>query len=101
MIPYSMRLCDTSYPGNVCLIFRFFGSIPAGFPSPAEDHKEGDIDLAALLQPNKDSTYVVRIKGDSMKEANIPSGCLAVVDRSIRVYHGAIIVAVVDGEFTV
>src|SRR4051812_21371924 len=101
----------SSYPTNVgpvgrgnsyTLTFRFFNSaIPAGFPSPAQDHQEEDIDLSKLLQPNPDSSFVVRIRGNSMQDANIPDGCLAIIDKSIRPYNGAIVVAVLNGEFTI
>lgn len=84
------------------LTFKFidFG-VPAGFPSPAQDHSEEDIDLAKILQPHPDSSFIIRIKGNSMEEANMPDGCLAIVDKAIRPYSGAIVVAVLDGEFTV
>jgi DNA polymerase V len=85
-----------------CSLFKLYNSaIPAGFPSPAQDHREEDIDLAKLLQPRPDSTFIVRIQGNSMAEANIPDGCLAVVDKSVTPTNGAIVVAVLDGEFTV
>lgn len=79
----------------------FTSTIPAGFPSPAQDYQEEEIDLGKVLQPNPNTTFVIRIKGNSMENANMPDGCLAVVDRSIRPISGAIVVAVLDGEFTV
>lgn len=75
--------------------------ISAGFPSPAQDYAEEEIDLGKLLQPRPETTFVIRIKGDSMEKANLPDGCLAVVDRSIKPQSGAIVVAIVNGEFTV
>lgn len=89
------RLVKTS------MIIPFYKILAAGFPSPAQDYSEPEIDLSKVLQPNPTSTYIIRIKGDSMREANMPDGCMAVVDRSIKPYSGAIIVAVLNGEFTV
>jgi DNA polymerase V len=89
---------DNSYS----LIFPFFSSsIPAGFPSPAQDHQEDDIDLSKLLQPNPDSSFIIRVKGNSMQDASMPDGCLAIIDKSIRPYNGAIVVAVLNGDFTI
>lgn len=83
------------------MVIPFYKIVAAGFPSPAQDYSEPEIDLSKVLQPNPTTTYIIRIKGDSMCEANMPDGCIAVVDRSIKPYSGAIVVAVLDGEFTV
>jgi DNA polymerase V len=82
-------------------VIPFYKIVAAGFPSPAQDYSEPEIDLSKVLQPNPTTTYIIRIKGDSMREVNMPDGCLAVVDRSIKPYSGAIVVAVLNGEFTV
>lgn len=74
--------------------------VPAGFPSPAEDHEEGSLDLNALLMPRPEAAFVLRASGSSMVEAGISDGDEVVVDRSLPVTDGAIVVAVVDGEFT-
>ncbi|TWF37281.1 DNA polymerase V [Chitinophaga polysaccharea] len=76
-------------------------SIPAGFPTPALDYQEEEIDLSRILQPNPNSSFIIKVKGDSMTDANIPDGCMAVVDRSIRPGTGDIIVAALNGEYTV
>ena len=85
---------------NITLPF-FDTSIPAGFPTPALDYQEEEIDLSRFLQPNPATTFIVRVKGDSMTDASIPDGCMAVVDRSIRPATGDIIVAALNGEYTV
>src|SRR6187549_1580386 len=72
-----------------------------GFPSPAKDYQEDAIDLAKVLVQHPFSTFYFRVKGDSMRNACIPDEALLVVDRSIKVVSGMIIVAVVSGEFTV
>ena len=76
-------------------------SVPAGFPSPAEDYADQPLDLASHLVRNPAATMLVRAKGDSMKGAGIHDGALLVVDRSIEATDGRVVIAVVDGEFTV
>lgn len=75
--------------------------VRAGFPSPADDHLERDLDLHELLISHPAATYYVRLSGDSMKDAGLYDGDILVVDRSLEPAHGNIVVAVVDGEFTV
>lgn len=79
----------------------YLQSVPAGFPSPAADYMEEEIDFNHLLRPRPSSTYVIRVQGDSMIEANIPNDALLVVDRSIKPVSNNIVVAIVDSEFTV
>ena len=73
----------------------------AGFPSPAEQYLEPPLDLNELLVKRPAATYFVRVEGDSMIEAGIHDGDLLVVDRSLRPASGDIIIASVDGDFTV
>lgn len=75
--------------------------VQAGFPSPADGYEEERIDLADILVTNKASTYCVRVKGNSMVDANIFEDDVLVVDKSLEPTHGKIVIAVVDGEFTV
>lgn len=77
----------------------YINNIPAGFPSPAADYSEEEINLNQLLDLSP-STYIIRIKGDSMAPT-IPDGCFAVVDRSLTAKPQSIIVAVINGDFTV
>lgn len=76
-------------------------SIPAGFPSPAADYLEDKIDLNELLISNPSATFFVKVEGDSMINAFIPDKALLVVDRSLNAGSGDIVVAVINGEFTV
>ncbi len=75
--------------------------VAAGFPSPAEQYAEEPLDLNEYLVRNAPATYFVRAAGDSMVEAGIQDGDVLVVDRSRDVADGAIVIAAVDGEFTV
>ena len=75
--------------------------VPCGFPSPAQDYIEDRLNLHRLLVSHPSATYFVRVSGDSMLGAGIGEGDLLVVDRSLTAQHGDIVVACVDGEFTV
>ena len=79
-----------------------FGSkVPAGFPSPADDHLEASIDLNQQFVRNPVATFFVRVQGHSMVGAGIHNNDMLVVDRSIEAQNGSIVVAAVDGELTV
>ncbi|HYH16538.1 MAG TPA: translesion error-prone DNA polymerase V autoproteolytic subunit [Flavisolibacter sp.] len=75
--------------------------VQAGFPSPAGDYMETPIDLNSHIIEHPSATFFVRVEGESMTGANIPPGALLVVDRALRAKDGAIVVAVINGEFTV
>lgn len=75
--------------------------LSAGFPSPANDYIDRGLDLNELLIKNPSATFYVEIEGESMINAGINSGDILVVDRSLEAKHGTIIVAILDGEFTV
>ena len=76
-------------------------SVRAGFPSPAEDFAVKRIDLTEVLITHPQATFLLRVSGESMREAGIFDGDMLVVDKAIKPRHGHIVVAVVDGEFTV
>lgn len=75
--------------------------VPAGFPSPADDYVEERISLDEHLVRHKASTFFLKVDGDSMKGLGIFDGDLLVVDRSLSAGHGSVVIAVIDGEFTV
>ncbi|EFM4225753.1 translesion error-prone DNA polymerase V autoproteolytic subunit [Escherichia coli] len=75
--------------------------VPCGFPSPAQDYIEKRIDLNELMICHPAATYFVRAAGDSMIDAGISDGDLLVVDSAKTAEHGDIVVAAVEGEFTV
>jgi DNA polymerase V len=74
--------------------------VSAGFPSPASDYVERDIDLNEWLIKNKLATYVVRVEGDSMTGEIHPEDRL-IVDRSLEARHRDVVVACIDGEMLV
>ena len=75
-------------------------AISAGFPSPAEDYIELGIDLNKYLIKNPISTFFLRVSGNSMNNAGIYNTDLLIIDRSINPNPGHIVVALLDGEFT-
>jgi DNA polymerase V len=88
--------------GNVSLSLPIASSyVPAGFPSPAEDAPMERLDLESHLIKHPEATFFLRVDGDSMVGAGIFNGDLLVVDRSLTPSSGDIVIAVLDGEFTV
>ena len=75
-------------------------TISAGFPSPAEEYIDIGIDLNKYLIKNPISTFFLRVSGNSMNNAGIYNNDLLIIDRSINPNPGHIVVALLDGEFT-
>jgi DNA polymerase V len=94
LVPVLEPLVPAYLPVFSCLV-------PAGFPSPADDHIEALFDLNSLLFRHPDATYLVRVTGESMAGAEIHAGDLLAVDKHLEADHGHIVVAVVEGECTV
>ncbi|MBC8208206.1 MAG: translesion error-prone DNA polymerase V autoproteolytic subunit [Desulfobulbaceae bacterium] len=88
-------------PGEKVLRPLFACGVSAGFPSPADDYIERQLDLNELLIRNPPATFFVRVTGDSMTGAGINHDDLLVVDRSLEPASGRIIIAVLNGELTV
>jgi DNA polymerase V len=74
--------------------------IKAGFPSPAEDFMDAGIDLNQVLIKHPAATFLGRVSGDSMKDLGISDGDIVVIDKSLEVQDGKIVVCYIDGEFT-
>lgn len=79
----------------------FSESVAAGFPSPAEGEQNGSLNLHELCVRNPAATYFIRARGDSMLDAGISDGDILVVDRSLSVRNGDIVIAAIGGSFTV
>ncbi len=73
----------------------------AGFPSPAQDYVETELDLHEYCVTHPAATYYVRAYGNSMTDIGMQDGDLLVVDRAEEPQHGDIVIAEVDGAFTV
>ena len=97
-----LRVVSVSLPEageRICLPL-YLCRVPAGFPSPAGDYVESNIDLNEWLVRNKLATYIVQVEGDSMA-GEIHSGDMLIVDRSLEPRHKNVVVACIDGEMTV
>ncbi len=87
--------------GTKCDRPLFLVPVAAGFPSPADDYIEQQLDLNRHLIKHPAATFFVRVKGDSMIEAGIHSGDILIVDRALEAVDGKVVIAVIDGELTV
>lgn len=79
----------------------YSAKVQAGFPSPADDDMPNKLDLNDYLIKHPASTFFVRVVGDSMIGAGIRENDLLIVDRSIQATNNKVVIAVVNGEFTV
>lgn len=79
----------------------FLSPAACGFPSPAQDYVEKTIDLNQICIEHPAATFYVRASGHSMVRKGIHDGDLLVIDRAVKARHGAIVLACLDGEFTV
>lgn len=79
---------------------RMLGTVEAGFPSPAEEELGDTVSLDDLLIQNRASSFILKVTGDSMIEAGIMPGDLVVVDRGVTAKDGDIVIATVDGQWT-
>jgi repressor LexA len=87
-------------PGALKNSIKLLGSVTAGFPSPAEEELQDTMSLDEYLINNPNSTYLLKVEGDSMVEAGICPGDLVLVDKGITPKSGDIVVAQVDNEWT-
>jgi DNA polymerase V len=84
--------------GNIQL---FLSPVSAGFPSPADDFLERNLDLNNYLIKHPSATFFVRVQGDSMIESGIRSGDILIVDRAVEKTDNKIAIALINGEFIV
>jgi DNA polymerase V len=88
-------------PIDEILLIHVDGAISAGFPSPADDYLETQIDLKRELIKNPDATFVVRVQGHSMSGDGIDDGDVLIVDRSLSPQNGVVAVCYLNNAFTV
>ena len=86
---------------TVCRYPLFMTPVPAGFPSPADDYIEKELDLNTYLVKHPAATFFVRVSGDSMRDAGIYPGDILIVDRAIEPTNNSIVIARFEGELTV
>jgi DNA polymerase V len=101
-MPAGMKVASVLKPraGKRFPIPLVLGRVPAGFPSPADDYVERNIDLNDWLIHNRIATYIMKVEGDSIS-GEIRSGDMLIVDRSLEARHESVVVACVDGEMLV
>ncbi len=87
--------------GTLPTLRCFEPALPAGFPSPAEDYLERPLDLNEILLRHPESTFAFRVVGDSMEGVGIRSGDVVVVNRAGKAAPGEIVIAALNGEWTV
>jgi repressor LexA len=87
-------------PRELVVGIPLLGLIEAGFPSAAEEELLDVMDFDEYLTPRKEASYILRVKGDSMIEAGIHPGDMVVAERRAQYKTGQIVIANVDGEFT-
>ncbi|MDY0135561.1 MAG: translesion error-prone DNA polymerase V autoproteolytic subunit [Thiomicrospira sp.] len=83
------------------LLPLFSHKVVAGFPSPADDNIEQGLDLNQYLVKRPETTFLLKVQGDSMKKVGIFNGDILIVDRSLEPADGKIVIAALDGELTV
>jgi SOS regulatory protein LexA len=88
-------------PGRFSNGVRMLGSVAAGFPSPAEEELADVITLDELLIKNREATFLLKVTGDSMRDEGIRHGDLVLVERTTDIKPGNVVVANIDGEWTI
>ena len=79
---------------------KVLGLVEAGWPSPAEEELRDTLSLDEFLVQNPDASFLLKVSGDSMTGAGILPGDLVIVDRGQTAKSGDIVIAEVDGEWT-
>ena len=87
-------------PTNLATELPLLGTVQAGFPSPAEEETVDTLPLEEYLMPRREATYLFRVRGDSMINAGIMEGDLALVERGRSPRDGDIVLAEIDREWT-
>lgn len=86
--------------GSKLFMPLFSGAVQAGFSSPADDYIENKLDLNELVE-HPEATFFVRVNGYSMVNARLNPGDLLMIDRAVKPKNDSVVLAVLDGEFTV
>ncbi len=87
-------------PGSIAFPLKVLGTVAAGFPSPAEEELSDSISLDDFLIENQTATFLLKVSGDSMIEAGILPGDMVIVNKGQEPKSGDIVIAEVDGEWT-
>jgi repressor LexA len=87
-------------PVSIASSVRVLGTVEAGFPSPAEEELVDTLSLDDLLIQNREATFLLKVSGDSMSGAGILPGDMVIVDKGQTPKSGDIVIAEVDGQWT-
>ncbi len=87
-------------PGSISSAVRVLGTVEAGFPSPAEEELVDTLSLDELLIQNREATFLLKVSGDSMSGAGVLPGDMVIVDKGQTPKSGDIVIAEVDGQWT-
>jgi SOS regulatory protein LexA len=87
-------------PGSIASSVKILGTVEAGFPSPAEEELVDTLSLDDLLIQNREATFLLKVSGDSMSGAGILPGDMVLIDKGQTPKSGDIVIAEVDGEWT-
>lgn len=87
-------------PASLASSLRVLGTVEAGFPSPAEEELVDTLSLDELLIQNREATFLLKVSGDSMSGAGILPGDMVIVDKGQTPKSGDIVIAEVDGQWT-
>ena len=87
-------------PKSMAMPVKVLGTVEAGFPSPAEEELVDNLSLDDLLIQNREATFLLKVSGDSMTGAGIMQGDMVIVDKGLTPKSGDIVIAQVDGEWT-
>jgi SOS regulatory protein LexA len=87
-------------PVSIASSVRVLGTVEAGFPSPAEEELVDTLSLDELLIQNREATFLLKVSGDSMSGAGILPGDMVIVDKGQTPKSGDIVIAEVDGQWT-
>lgn len=96
-----LRFIPSATTPDIVRLPLFTERCAAGFPSPAQDYVEAELDLNEYCIRRKGSTFFVRAIGSSMTDIGLNDSDLMVVDKAERAQHGDIVIAEIEGEFTV
>lgn len=97
-ITLSSDICLAQVQSTPLHVLDLAVTVHAGFPSPAEDIGAKRIDLTAQLIKHPQATFLLRARGDSMREAGIFDGDVLIVDKAVTAKSGHVVIAVIDGE---
>jgi DNA polymerase V len=100
-VPKPTKLILNNLSPSLRVIPFHYCGVAAGFPSPADDYVESSLNVHQYLVKNEAATFMTRANGNSMQGVGILDKALIIVDRSLNAANGNVVVALINGEYTV